>query len=48
MEDRKGKMLLEEAKAIIDARGDHYGSPIENFTRIAKLWSVVLLSLIHI
>ena len=42
MEDRKGKMLLEEAKAIIDARGDHYGSPIENFTRIAKLWSVVL------
>ena len=34
--------MLDEAKQTIDARGDHYGSPIENFTRIAKLWSVVL------
>ncbi len=40
--DRKGKLLLDEAKQVIDARGDHYGSPLENFTRIAKLWSVVL------
>lgn len=39
---RKGKMLLEEAGSVIDARGDHYGTPMENFSRIARLWSVVL------
>lgn len=40
--ERKGKMLLDEAKAVIDARGDHYGPPIENWTRIASLWSAYL------
>ena len=38
---RRGKLLLQEAAQIIDARGDHYGSPLDNFTRIAKLWSVI-------
>jgi hypothetical protein len=40
--ERKGKMLLDEAKAVIDARGDHYGPPIENWTRIASLWNAYL------
>ena len=40
--ERKGKILLEEAKSIIDARGDHYGSPLENWTRIANLWTAYL------
>jgi hypothetical protein len=40
--ERKGKMLLDEAKAVIDARGDHYGPPIENWTRIAKLWTAYM------
>lgn len=39
---RRGKLLLQEAAQIIDARGDHYGSPLDNFTRIARLWSVIL------
>lgn len=39
---RLGKQLLEEAAVVIDARGDHYDAPIKNFTRIARLWSVIL------
>ena len=39
---RLGKQLLEEAATTIDARGDHYGTPMDNFTRIARLWSVIL------
>ena len=39
---RKGKMLLEEAGAVIDARGDHYGTPLQNWTRISELWTAFL------
>jgi len=39
---RLGKQLLEEAAVVIDARGDHYGTPLDNFTKIARLWSVIL------
>ena len=42
MIDRKGKVLLDEAKQVIDARGSHYGHPLENWTRIAALWSAYL------
>jgi len=40
--DRLGKELLEEAKGKIDERGEEYGSPLDNFSRIARLWSVIL------
>lgn len=40
--DRKGKQLLDEAKQVIDARGDHYGPPLENWTRISALWTAYL------
>ena len=39
---RKGKLLLSEAGDVIDARGAHYGSPEENWTRIANFWTVYL------
>ena len=40
--DRLGKELLEEAKGKIDERGERYGTPFDNFSRIARLWSVIL------
>ena len=40
--ERKGKRILQEAVQVIDARGDHYGSPLENWTRIADFWTVYL------
>ena len=40
--DRLGKELLEEAKGKIDERGEEYGGPLDNFSRIARLWSVIL------
>jgi hypothetical protein len=37
------KSMLKEADDIIHGeRRNDYGSPLESFTRIAKLWSVVL------
>ena len=39
---QRGKQLLEEAVNVIDARGEHYGPPKENFQRIADFWSVYL------
>jgi len=39
---RKGARLLTEAVEAINERGEDYGTPLENFTRIAQLWSVVL------
>lgn len=42
MSNRMGKQLLGEAGSVIDARGDHYGPPIENWTRIADFWTVYL------
>ena len=40
--DRLGKELLEEAKGKIDERGERNGTPFDNFSRIARLWSVIL------
>ena len=40
--DRLGKELLQEAKGKIDERGEKYGTPLDNFSRIARLWSVIL------
>ena len=40
--DRLGKELLQEATKTIDERGDKYGTPRDNFSRIARLWSVIL------
>lgn len=39
---RKGALMLSEAQDAINERGENYGSPLDNFTRIANLWSVVL------
>jgi len=38
---RDGERLLQEASDIIQERGENYGSPLDNFTRIAKFWSVL-------
>ena len=35
---RDGERLLQEASDIIQERGENYGSPLDNFTRIAKFW----------
>ena len=40
--DRLGKELLQEAIQTIDERGEKYGTPFDNFSRIARLWSVIL------
>ena len=40
--DRNGKKLLDSASQAINDRGENYDTPERNFTRIAKLWSVVL------
>ena len=40
--DRLGKELLQEATKTIDERGDKYGTPLDNISRIARLWSVIL------
>jgi|TARA_R100001129_G_C5316267_1_gene246487 hypothetical protein len=40
--DRLGKELLQEATKTIDERGEKYGTPLDNFSRIARLWSVIL------
>lgn len=39
----KKEQILDTAKNIVsNDRVKHYGTPKDNFTRIAKLWSVVL------
>lgn len=39
----KKEAVLDKAKELVsNERLKHYGPPIVNFTRIAKLWSVVL------
>ena len=38
---RDGERILQHASDIIEERGEEYGSPLENFTRIAKFWSVL-------
>ena len=40
--DRLGKELLQEATKTIDERDEKYGTPLDNFSRIARLWSVIL------
>lgn len=40
--ERKGRQILNEAMQVIEARGDHYGSPLDNWTRIAEFWTVYL------
>lgn len=39
---RQGQVMLKEAHDAIDKRGENYGDPLENFSRIASLWSVIL------
>lgn len=34
--------VLEKAQAIVAERGKTYGTPINDFTRLAKLWSAIL------
>ena len=34
--------LLNEAAKTVTARGAHYGTPAENFERIAVLWTALL------
>ncbi len=34
--------LLQKTAEVIKERGESYGSIVDNHTRIAKLWSVVL------
>ena len=34
--------LLEKVKSITQERQQHYGSPLANFTEIAKRWSLTL------
>jgi hypothetical protein len=35
--------ILEEANSLVNgARQDYYDHPLDNFTRIAKIWSVIL------
>lgn len=37
------KSILEEAQELVSgARQDAYDHPLDNFTRIAKIWSVIL------
>jgi len=40
--DRLGKQILGEAMDVIDARGDHYGSPYKNWKTIADFWTIYL------
>lgn len=40
--ERLGKQILSEAMQVIDARGDHYGTPYENWSTIADFWTVYL------
>jgi hypothetical protein len=39
---RRDQILDEAKKLICEDRVSDYGTPRENFTRIAKLWSVIL------
>lgn len=39
----ENKSILEEASELVNgARQDYYDHPLDNFTRIAKIWSVIL------
>ena len=38
----ESSILLEAHKAVYGDRNDDYGTVTENFTTVAKLWSVVL------
>ena len=38
----KKEDILKQAQKIVEKRGNSYGTPYDNFTRIAKLWSVHL------
>ena len=34
--------LLDACKVALNSRGQHYGTVLENHSRIAKIWSVIL------
>lgn len=34
--------LLDACKVALNSRGQHYGNVLENHSRIAKIWSVIL------
>ena len=34
--------LLDACKVALNSRGQHYGKVLENHSRIAKIWSVIL------
>lgn len=38
----EGMEMLEEVESTLIERGTLYGPPVENFDRIAKMWSVLL------
>lgn len=38
----KREDILKAAEAVVNTRGESYGTPAENFSRIANLWSIIL------
>ena len=38
----KREDMLKAAEAVVNTRGESYGTPAENFSRIANLWSMIL------